>query len=310
MPKVSVIVPNYNHALYLNKRIDTVLAQSYRDFEVIILDDCSSDNSRDIIERYKNEEKVSAVVYNEVNGGNVFAQWDKGISMAKGDFIWIAESDDYADSHFLSATVAQIEQRKDIMLVFSASYLVDGDGGIMERDWNLKSFRSQEASKMYEGVSFVKHNMVFCNPVFNASMVLFRKSAYEAICKDLYQYKLCGDWLCWARIASLGKIIYVNRKLNYFRQHLNKVSPKAELQGLYYSEGYRVMEAVAELLSFSAYQRLVIKARMAKRLWANETMLPEYKKELIKHYSAPLWMNTFLYEFDKITNLSTLQRMI
>ncbi|MFM7595916.1 MAG: glycosyltransferase family 2 protein [Flavobacteriales bacterium] len=93
---VSVIIPNYNHAPFLKERIDSVLNQSYSHVEVILLDDCSSDNSREIIEEYRRNEKVKHIVYNQKNSGNTFIQWQKGVELALGEWVWIAESDDRA----------------------------------------------------------------------------------------------------------------------------------------------------------------------------------------------------------------------
>jgi len=101
MPKVSVIVPNYNHAPYLRQRIESILNQTYQDFEVILLDDCSTDNSRDILNNYRNQSKVSHCIFNAVNGKSAFQQWQKGVQLAKGEYIWIAESDDWAEPEFL-----------------------------------------------------------------------------------------------------------------------------------------------------------------------------------------------------------------
>ena len=69
MPLVTVIIPNYNHAKYLRQRIDTVLNQTYTSFEVIILDDCSTDNSKDIILSYKDNPHISNIVLNSENSG-------------------------------------------------------------------------------------------------------------------------------------------------------------------------------------------------------------------------------------------------
>ena len=88
---VSVIIPNYNHAKYLNQRIDSVLNQTYQNFEVIILDDCSPDNSKQVIEAYRGHPKISTIVYNEQNSGTTFKQWDKGLQLAKGEWVWIAD---------------------------------------------------------------------------------------------------------------------------------------------------------------------------------------------------------------------------
>src|ERR1700752_3159230 len=77
-PKVSVIIPNYNHATFLIERIDSILCQTFQDFELIILDDCSNDNSRSIIEKYHGHEKISHIIYNPTNSGSPFMQWQKG----------------------------------------------------------------------------------------------------------------------------------------------------------------------------------------------------------------------------------------
>lgn len=83
-PLVSVIIPNYNHAQFLDERIQTVLNQTYQNFELIILDDKSTDNSLEVINKYKNDPHVSEIVVNEENSGSTFKQWHKGFELAKG----------------------------------------------------------------------------------------------------------------------------------------------------------------------------------------------------------------------------------
>lgn len=122
---VSVIIPNYNHASFLQQRIDTVLAQTYSDFEVILLDDCSTDDSRQVIEQYRHHPKVSGIIYNETNSGNTFQQWEKGIALAKGEWIWIAESDDYADPGFLATLIHNAAKGEAIVLSYCQSNEVD-----------------------------------------------------------------------------------------------------------------------------------------------------------------------------------------
>lgn len=131
--KVSVIIPNYRHALYLKERIDSVLEQTYRDFEVIILDDCSPDDSREIIETYRTREKIAHIVYNERNSGSTFMQWQKGFDLAQGEYIWIAESDDFADPGFLSSCVEQLENEPSCTLAYTESRLVDAESRPMKK---------------------------------------------------------------------------------------------------------------------------------------------------------------------------------
>ena len=112
MPLVSVIVPNYNHAPFLRLRLDSIFNQTFQDFEVIILDDCSTDNSKEIIEEYRNRPQVSHVVYNETNSGSPFKQWAKGFDLAQGEYIWIAESDDWAELAFLEVFISVLTKNE------------------------------------------------------------------------------------------------------------------------------------------------------------------------------------------------------
>ena len=120
---VSVIIPNYCHSKYLDERINSVLSQSYQNFEIIILDDCSPDGgaSRRVIEKYRSNPHVSHILYNDENSGSTFVQWNKGFSLAKGDYIWIAESDDSCDDRLLEALVALLDKSASISVAFCKS---------------------------------------------------------------------------------------------------------------------------------------------------------------------------------------------
>ena len=120
---VSVIVPSYNHAQYLEARIESILNQEFEDFEVILLDDLSPDHSAEILERYRNHPKVSHCIINEKNSGSTFFQWNKGIQLAKGELIWIAESDDIAAPKFLEELVQSFEKNKNLNTDFIGKML-------------------------------------------------------------------------------------------------------------------------------------------------------------------------------------------
>ena len=120
MPNVSVIVPNYNHARFLRQRLDSILAQSFQDFELILLDDCSTDDSRTILKEYARGPRVRLEL-NEANSGSPFKQWNKGVRLAQGRYVWIAESDDYADTRFLERMVPVLEEHPIVQFVFCRS---------------------------------------------------------------------------------------------------------------------------------------------------------------------------------------------
>src|SRR6478609_3462038 len=129
MVEVSVILPNYNHENYLKERIDSILQQTYRDFELIILDDHSSDNSKQIIELYRSNAKVSFIEYNSHNSGSPFRQWAKGIQLARGSYIWIAESDDSCEPAFLEETVKKMKEYPTAGIVFTQSLEFEVESG-------------------------------------------------------------------------------------------------------------------------------------------------------------------------------------
>lgn len=220
---VSVIIPNYNHASFLKQRIDSVLNQTYANFEVILLDDCSTDNSREIIEQYRQHFKVSQIVYNKVNSGSAFKQWKKGIELAKGDWIWIAESDDYAHEELLAQLMVNINKRENIVLSYCQSNEVDETNhGLRSMLWWTDDVDNKHwlADYTNDGKSEICKYLVFKNTIPNASAVIFKKAAYLQVADNNHtSMKYCGDWLLWMQLLKTGNIAFTAQPFNFFRKH-------------------------------------------------------------------------------------------
>lgn len=242
MPKVSVIVPSYNHAEYLIQRIESVLGQSFQDFELILLDDSSTDGSWDILHAYKDHEKVSHLVLNKANSGSTFKQWNKGIQLAKGEYIWIAESDDWADKFFLEKLVGELDKRPYVGLVYATSKLVDSYGEVMYEN------NSSQKITEYKGFDFIRERLSLHNTIWNASMMIFRKTLYpdEEKQKLYSDMKYCGDWLFYILMAKQADIVKICEDLNFFRIHNENVSSNAEKEGLTFIEGLIVYSYIKE----------------------------------------------------------------
>lgn len=256
-PVVSVILPNYNHSVYLEERITSILNQTYQDFELILLDDCSTDNSKDILLRYKDHPKVSSLIFNEKNTGNTFLQWDKGIRLAKGRYIWIAESDDIADMTFLEFTIPALEQNPDATMCLTGSILIDEHSQRLKR--SRDRWRETGKVKVFDGAEYVKHNLMYRNYVYNASMVVFRRNVYDRLDKSFQRLRCAGDWQFWAEVAYEGDVIEVRKKLNAFRQHLNKVTSKSKYTGDGIADSIDVMQYILSHSHVSTYKRWMIK---------------------------------------------------
>lgn len=254
MQKVSVIMPNYNHAPYLKERMDSILAQDYPDFEVILLDDASTDNSITILNAYAKHPRVKTLVVNDTNSGNTFLQWQRGLALAEGDYIWIAESDDVAEPTFLSRLVETIE-REQAVLAFCHSEWIDGEGEVLPRSRDTRWNRDFSM----DGKMFVKHYLLGYTTICNASAVLFRREAAAAIdMMQVAQFPASGDRLFWIRMALQGSVAFVADKLNRFRQHTHKVSDSAESKGLNIIQDHEIYRLVSPLLSLTEHERYLI----------------------------------------------------
>ena len=225
MPIVSVIVPNYNHARFLRQRVDTILAQTLQDFELILLDDCSTDESRSILTGYAGDPRVR-IEFNDVNSGSTFKQWNKGVRLARGKYVWMAESDDYADERLLERLVTVLENEPAAAFAYCRSWRVTKDNRVDGfGDWYLDLVDPErwKADFCVDGREQFQNYFARCCVVPNASAAIFRKAVYERVgCAD-ESLRLCGDWKVWAAMAFVGKVAFVSEPLNYYRFHETSV---------------------------------------------------------------------------------------
>ncbi|MEM9884526.1 MAG: glycosyltransferase family 2 protein, partial [Bacteroidota bacterium] len=260
MPKVSIIVPNYNHATFLEQRLGSIFQQSFQDFEVVLLDDASTDHSLDILKKYEQHPKVSHFVVNEQNSGSPFRQWKKGLSLARGKYVWIAESDDWAEKSFLEQLLNVLEENEQIGLVYAHSLEVDEHGKELGERWYLKNKKQAEVwenSFQMNGIAFLRQFLIEINVIPNASAVLFRKDALDLLETRAFDKRKTGDWWIWSSIALKADVAFVAEPLNYFRSHAASTRVYKSRQ----ERQLRVLEGI-ELLNFIKDQTNVPKQRL------------------------------------------------
>ncbi len=243
MPTVSVIIPNYNHARFLRQRVESVLRQTYQDFEVILLDDCSTDDSQSILREYASDPRVR-IELNEKNSGSTFKQWNKGVRLARGEYVWIAESDDYAAPRLLEKLVSRLDAEPRTVLCNCRSWRVSAEGQPIDfLDHYLADLDSHKwtADFCADGREECRKYLVQRNTVSSASSVLFRREVYWQVGGADEKLVLCGDWKTWASMALTGgNISYVGEPLNYYRFHDASVSEKSLRNGVWAAEALQV----------------------------------------------------------------------
>lgn len=229
--KISVVVPNYNYAKFMHQRIYSILRQNYKLYELIILDDNSKDNSRKVIDDICNSLKEYInikSVYNTTNSGSAFKQWKKGMELATGDYVWIAEADDYCEAKLLRTLVNPIKKDKNVMISYSDTAFIDVFGNI-----TLKSIKSEidiqksghwDKSYINNGLDEIKNYSYLNCTIANVSSAIIKNGDYEEYLKMSGEFKQAGDWLFYVNLISNGDIAYSNKILNYYRVHGNNVS--------------------------------------------------------------------------------------
>lgn len=280
-PLVSVIIPNYNHEKYLDLRIKSILMQTFQDFEIIILDDKSPDNSKNIIEQYRNHPKVSHIIYNENNSGSTFIQWNKGFELSKGDYIWIAESDDFCDKTLLEKLLKAIIEDKMNVIAFCQSQLVNSKGEY------IPPYLNAGINLKLNGKTFIKAFMLTGNRICNASSAIFKKQTLKSVDNSYMGYKAGGDRLFWIEIAQYGNVIFINEPLNYFRQHEQKVSPKRVLDGTVFKEAYRTYKYLKHNGYINWLQDYFIRNQYLYRI-----IHTKFENNQIKNNLLLLWNNS------------------
>ncbi|MBL4674835.1 MAG: glycosyltransferase family 2 protein [Mucilaginibacter sp.] len=250
----------------MGKRLETVFAQTFQDFEVIILDDCSTDDSRTVIEQYKHHPKVSHIIYNESNSGSAFKQWQKGISLAKGKYIWIAESDDYSEPLFLEKMIGVFAvSPANTGLVYCKSLPVDEHNfNYDDSDRWMKRVDPDKWERDFSniGKKEVEDYLSVQCTIPNASAVLFDARCFNEINWGDLDFKVCGDWYVYVTILKRYDLAYTSLPLNYHRNH--HLNARSQNTGSSLFEQYKVLAYISK--NFKITQNAIHNKAFGERL--------------------------------------------
>jgi glycosyltransferase involved in cell wall biosynthesis len=246
--RISVIVPSFNYAHYLNARLTSIFAQTYPVLEIIVLDDGSSDDSpavaRAVAAEWRRDIKV---IENPSPTGSVFAQWARAVAMSSGDYIWIAEADDMSAPLFLERLAASLARVPDAVLAFSDSRCIDAEGQPTRetyRDYYAEAAGPGALARddVFDAQGFLHRFLSERNLILNVSAVVWRRDALANALKrcgaELVEWRLAGDWRLYLEVLaeSTGRVAYVAEALNTHRRHdrsatqqLDKASHLAEV---------------------------------------------------------------------------------
>ena len=224
LKKVSAIVPNFNYARFLKDRIYSILNQTYPVYELIILDDASTDNSVQIINEILSQCKDIRVktAINEKNSGSVFLQWKKGIEMAEGDYFWIAEADDCCEPDFLETAMKGFRDPGTV-LSYTDSARIDDNNCVISPDcqdlYNMFDSSHWNHDFINDGKAEIRYALGILNTIMNVSSVVWKSRDFGTLLDEAGKYKVAGDWYLYLNILKEGKLAFSASSLNYYRKH-------------------------------------------------------------------------------------------
>ena len=237
-PKVSVLIPTYNYARYLPEAIESVLEQDFRDFELLISDDCSTDNSAEVIARYAARDGRIRFQIHPKNLGMV-ENWNWCLSQARGEYIKFVFGDDKLLSpSAIGKMAALMESDPAISLVSTASKVIDA-----------RSTAIETRNNFHPGICDGKKVIMRClespaNLVGEPTLVMFRKE--QAARGFDARYRQLADLEMWFHLLDNGKFAHLGEPLCAFRRHdsqqtnANRKSGKTEVESLWLLEAYFV----------------------------------------------------------------------
>jgi glycosyltransferase involved in cell wall biosynthesis len=290
MPKVSVILPSYNYAQYLDERIQSILNQTYQDFELIIVDDASTDNSVEVINQYTSDPRVKTQFFSD-NSGSPYKRWNDGSELATGEYILFAGADDSCHSTLLEKLIEKLDHNPTVGIAFSQSWEINSQGQRLR----VMTQCTDDVNKDHWLQDYVNSGKDECrylmikNTIPNASAVMLRRQIFETAGKFDEKLRLVADWMLWAKMLLISDVAYVAEPLNYFRRHKKTVRSGSQAFGLHILEEVQVVAFIAEnVLIQSAFSERAYD-RIANR-WVNSiSRLVLTKPSLVKEKAVNVY---------------------
>lgn len=211
MPKVSVVMASYNRIDYIKESIESILSQTFKDFEFIIIDDCSTDGTCELIEKYAQEDSRIKLIKNKTNKGLIY-NLRLGIKLAQGDFIARMDDDDISYPNRFEKQVQFLEEQKEIVVCGTYIELI----GEVENSQNwIKHYKSDEIELL----------MNFFNPMCHPSVMIRKSFLVQNNINFSYKALHAEEYDLWKQIIfKKGKIANIPEVLLKYRIHPKRIS--------------------------------------------------------------------------------------
>ena len=205
-PKVSIVVPSYNRGEFIEATLKSIQEQTYEDFEVLFIDDGSTDDTQEIFDKKFSQDK-RFIYIKQKNSERAVAR-THGLEQAKADLLCLVDSDDLWYPHKLEKQVAVMDADPDLVFCYASVNRIDMEGNPVK-----------SASRQHQGSSgFVFFDLLMRNFIPSVCPI-FRKSAFEKVGAQVTEFIPYEDWDFWLRFSRLGKFHHIKEPLGDYRLH-------------------------------------------------------------------------------------------
>ncbi len=260
--KVSVCMPTYNFAPYLAEAIESVLYQTFTDFEFLIIDDCSQDASADIIRHYAERDARIRFIANKHNLGMV-ENWNYCLQEAGGEYVkYLFGDDNLASRDALARMVSVLDTEPSVALVASARNIIDEQSAILSVKYGYQNAGKVTGTKIIQDCLFEQRNKIG-----EPSVVLFRKDL--ALRGFNVAYQQLVDLEMWFALLEQGDFYFIDEPLCSFREHAGQQTKKNLARGLGIDEAYLLLQDYAEkpYVNMSRFKRAYMNYLPAYSVW-------------------------------------------
>lgn len=246
-PRVSVVMPVYNAAPYLSAAIEGVLNQTFRDFELIMVNDCSTDNSLEIMQAYAAKDPRIIVLSNEKNLKNVLSR-NRGMSVARGEYIAVHDADDLSFPERLQRQVQYLDSHPEVGVLATGGCRVDQDGAFVQR-WTR-----------FSGCDVIEARLSMANHIIHSS-VMMRRHLVEQVGGYSDDFQAEDDYELWSRLMPITRVANLPDILVLYRQYQAPHRVTARSRAVKEADieiSFRIMKGLVgeHALDEEAYKRL------------------------------------------------------
>lgn len=206
MPKVSIVIPSYNRAEYIPATINSILKQSFSDFELIFIDDGSTDETQKIMEHFCRQD-TRIKYFKQANSERAVAR-SFGMSLALGQYICLVDSDDIWYDTKLAKQISIMDSNPEIILCYAAVDRIDLNGNA-----------TKAASRQQKGESGGIFFKLLMRNFIPSVTPMFRKEILETVNKQISEFIPYEDWDFWLKISRLGSFHHIKEPLGAYRLH-------------------------------------------------------------------------------------------